>query len=102
MRHTMNRLTHVAMKALMPLMPLMALVNGQAPADESSSWQIDTTSEWQAAASQIEGLTMSDGLLALTGKQGLYRSRLWRFKEKRAAHTMTLTASTAWDNWEPT
>jgi len=80
----------------------VALAHGQAPADESSTWQIDTTSEWQAAASQSEGLTMSDGLLALTGKQGLYRSRLRRFKGKRAAHTMTLTASTAWNNWEPT
>ena len=96
MRHTMNRLMGGAMLAL------MALANGQATADGINSWRIDTTDEWQADASQIEGLKASDGLLALTGKQGLYRSRLRRFKDKRAAHTLTLTASTAWDNWEPT
>lgn len=98
-RHTMNRLTHGAMLALMAL---MALASGRAIADGNNGWRIDTTNEWQAAASQIEGLTVSDGLLALTGKQGLYRSRLQCFKEKRAAHTLTLTASTAWENWEPT
>ena len=38
----------------------VALAHGQTPADESSNWQIDTTSDWQAAASQIAGLTMSD------------------------------------------
>lgn len=56
----MIRLTNTAMMAL------MALATGQASADGNDGWRTDTTDEWQAAASQIEGLTMSDGLLALT------------------------------------
>ena len=55
-----------------------------------------------AAGCLAEGLTISDGLLAPSGKQGMYCSRLQRFPEKRAGRSITLIASTAWENGEPT
>ncbi|MBT3193793.1 MAG: hypothetical protein HN341_14695, partial [Verrucomicrobia bacterium] len=48
------------------------------------------------------GLAVEDDLLSPTGKEGIYRSNLQRFKKKRSAQTLTLTASTKWENWEPT
>ncbi len=67
-----------------------------------NSWRIDTAEEWKGAADRIEGLAVEGDLLAPIDKQGLYRSQLQRFDEKRSAQTMTLTASTQWENWEPT
>ena len=67
-----------------------------------NSWRIDTAEEWKGAADRIEGLAVEGDLLAPIDKQGVYSSNLQRFDEKRSAQTMTLAASTQWDNWEST
>jgi len=54
------------------------------------------------AARQIEGLALDGDLLSPVDQQGIYRSNLQRFPKKRSAQTITLTASTKWENWEPT
>ena len=91
------------MKTMMyaAMLILSAMANDLAVADQDS-WRIDTAEEWQGTAREMEGLTVNDGLLSLDGKQGVYRSRLKRFEEKRSPRTMMLTASTTWENWEPT
>jgi hypothetical protein len=81
-------------------MLMASLANGLAASE--GSWRIDTAEEWAGSARQIEGLAVEGGLLAPLGQQGLYRSSLQRFKEKRSAHSLTLTAATQWENWEPT
>lgn len=80
-------------------MPSVALACALAAAD-GGNWRIATTDEWTAAADRIEGLAVNDDLLAPIGKQGVYSSQLQRYDEKRAAQTLTLTASPQWDNWE--
>jgi len=80
---------------------LLTPANGQVAPDVKNSWRIDSSEQWNEAARQIEGLAVDDDLLSPTGKEGLYRSNLQRFQEKRSAQTMTLIASTRWENWEP-
>ncbi|MBT3193386.1 MAG: hypothetical protein HN341_12610, partial [Verrucomicrobia bacterium] len=84
------------------IVTIAALASGPAAAKDSNSWRIDTTDEWNGAARQIEGLAVNEDLLAPTGNEGVYRSNLQRFKKKHSAQTLTLTASTKWENWEPT
>lgn len=82
------------------LMTAVVLANGLAV--EGANWRIDTAEEWKESAREIEGLEVNDELLAPAGDKGTYRSNLQRFDHKRAAQTLTLTASTQWENWEPT
>ncbi|MDA3924461.1 MAG: hypothetical protein PF904_07170 [Kiritimatiellae bacterium] len=84
------------------IVSVAALANGLAAVDGKNSWRIDSSEEWNGAARQLDGLAVDDDLLAPVGNQGIFRSNLQRFQEKRSAQTMTLTASTKWDNWEPT
>jgi len=70
-------------------------------AEGKEDWRIDSAKEWNAAARQMEGLAVAGDLIAPTGKKGLYRSNLQRSKKKRSAQSVTLTASTKWENWEP-
>jgi hypothetical protein len=84
------------------LVSVTTLTTAQAAPNGETSWRIDTADEWNGAARQIEGLAVEDDLLSPTGKQGLYRSNLQRFEEKRSAQAITLTASTRWDNGKAT
>ena len=84
------------------LIGITTLSSTQAAPKGETSWRIDSSEDWNAASQQIEGLTAQDDLLSLTGKQGSYRSQLQRFEAKRSAQSLTLTASTQWDNWQPT
>ena len=90
------------------LIGLTSLVNGQAAAKEDNSWRIDSGEEWNGASRELNGLNGLNGLaienntLSPTGKEGTYHSKLQRFKKKRSAQAITLTASTRWDNWQPT
>ena len=78
------------------------LGSGLAADAGEGSWRIDTSEEWQGVTREMEGLTVNGGLLSPDGKQGIYRSTLKRYAEKRSPRSLTLTASTAWENWEPT
>ena len=71
-------------------------------ANNENVWQIDTAEEWKTAQQEIKGLTVDDNLLSLVDQQGVYHSKLQRFEQKRSAQSMTLTASTKWENWEAT
>ena len=87
------------------LIGLTSLVNGQAAAKEDNSWRIDSGEEWNGASRELNGLNglaIENNTLSPTGKEGTYHSKLQRFKKKRSAQAITLTASTRWDNWEPT
>jgi hypothetical protein len=84
------------------MVSVVALANGLAAAEEEKNWRIDSGKEWNEAARLMEGVAVEDHLLSPTGKEGLYRSNLQRFEDKRSAERMTLTASTKWENWEPT
>ena len=77
------------------------LANGLAATGGDNSWRIGSAEEWNGAARQIKGLAVDGDLLSPVDKQGVYRSRLQRSNEKRSAQTMTLTASTKWENWTP-
>jgi hypothetical protein len=85
---------------LSALVGMVALTNGVV-AEVSASWRIDTSEEWEGAAGETEGLTVNDGLLVPTGRTGIYRSKLQRFKDRRTARTLTLAASPMWENWQP-
>jgi hypothetical protein len=91
----MNRIICVA------IVGAVALANGGCAATGEKCWRIDTTDEWQSSVQQTEGLAVVGDLIAPTGKEGLYRSSLQRFKKKHSAQSITLTASTKWENWEP-
>ena len=89
------------------LIGLTSLANGQAAAKEDNSWRIDSGEEWNGASRELNGLNgqwpaIENNTLSPTGKEGTYHSKLQRFKKKRSAQAITLTASTRWDNWEPT
>ncbi|KRP36361.1 MAG: hypothetical protein ABS34_07810 [Opitutaceae bacterium BACL24 MAG-120322-bin51] len=84
------------------VMSVVSLANGLVAGEAGKNWRIDSAEDWKGAAQQIEGLAVDNDLLSPTGKQGTYRSQLQRFESKRSAQTMTLTASTQWENWEPT
>ena len=84
------------------LIGVTTLTNTQAAAKEDKSWRIDSAEAWNGASLELKGLTIENDLLSPTGKEGTYHSKLQRFKEKRSAQAITLTASTRWDNWEPT
>ena len=90
----MKKLTSVT------FMTAVALANGLAADKAKDNWRIATGEEWNDAAFRMDGLAVESNLLAPVGKEGIYRSRLHRFKKKRAAKTMTLTASPKWENWE--
>lgn len=90
----MNRIMYTGIACL----TLLAI--GSAAAEKETSWRIHTAEEWKGAANRIEGLAIEDDLLSPAGKQGVYRSKLKRFDEKRSAKTLTLSASPRWDNWE--
>ena len=55
-----------------------------------------------ASSMALNGLAIENNTLSPTGKEGTYHSKLQRFKKKRTAQAITLTASTRWDNWQPT
>ena len=82
------------------IVSLTLLAIGSTSAKERS-WRIDSASEWKSAALKIEGLSVTNDLITPVDQQGIYRSQLQRFEDKRSAQSMTLTASTKWDNWEP-
>jgi hypothetical protein len=84
------------------LIGVTTLTNAQAAPKEDKSWRIDSAEAWNGASSKIKGLAVENDLLSPTGKEGTYHSKLQRFEKKRSAQAMTLTASTQWDNWEPT
>jgi len=86
---------------MLSVMVGMAALANSVVAETGANWRIDTSEEWEGAARETEGLMVKDGLLAPTDKKGLYRSNLQRFKNKRSARSMTLSASTKWENWEP-
>ena len=82
-----------------------SLANEQAAAKEHNSWRIDSGEEWNGASRELNGLNglaIENNTLSPTGKEGTYHSKLQRFKKKRTAQAITLTASTRWDNWQPT
>jgi alpha-L-fucosidase len=77
-------------------------LSGKAKTTDTTPWRIDSGEEWSKAARVIEGLAVAgDQLVVPEGKKGVYRSRLQRFAQKRAALNMTLSASTKWENWDP-
>lgn len=92
----MNRIIAVA------LIGVTTLANGHAAPKEDNSWRIDSGEDWNSASRGMEGLAVGNNTLSPTGKEGAYHSKLQRFQEKRSAQAITLTASTRWDNWEPT
>lgn len=69
---------------------------------EKNPWRINSSEEWKTAKQEITGLTIDKHLLSLSDQAGTYRSKLQRFKQKRSAQSLSLTASTNWDNWEVT
>ncbi len=70
-------------------------------AEGREDWRIDSAKEWNAAALKMEGLAVAGDLITPTGKDGIYCSKLQRSKKKRLVQSITLTASTKWENWEP-
>ena len=84
------------------VMSAVSVANGLVASEGDKNWRIDTAKEWNEAARQIEGLAVDGDLLVASDQQGLYRSELQRFESKRSAQTLTLTASTQWENWQPT
>jgi hypothetical protein len=87
------------------LISLTSLTIGQATAKENTSWQINSAEDWNKNSREhngLEGLAVENDTIAPTGKEGTYHSKLQRFDSKRTAQAITLTASTKWDNWEPT
>ena len=91
----MNRFTGVV------FVSAAVLANGLVAAEGDTNWRIDSAAEWKSEAREIEGLAVNDDLLGPVDKKGMYRSKLQSFKAKRSAQTMTLSASTMWENWEP-
>mgnify|MGYP005650325237 CR=1 FL=1 len=71
-------------------------------AADKNPWRINSSEEWKAAQQDIKGLTVDNNLLSLKDQEGTYHSKLQRFKEKRSAQTMKISASTKWENWEAT
>ncbi|WDE98901.1 hypothetical protein PQO03_13760 [Lentisphaera profundi] len=71
-------------------------------AQSNKNWRITSSEDWKGATQEIKGLTVDDDLLSLVDQEGVYHSKLQRFKEKRSAQTMKISASTKWENWEPT
>jgi hypothetical protein len=87
------------------LIGLTSLTIGQATAKENTSWQINSAEDWNKNSREhngLEGLAVENDTIAPAGKEGTYHSKLQRFDSKRTAQAITLTASTKWDNWEPT
>lgn len=69
---------------------------------ENKTWRIASSEEWAQASDEIQGLTTENDLLSLRDQAGLYKSKLQRFNSKRSAQSLTISASTMWENWEPT
>ncbi|MDG1357897.1 MAG: hypothetical protein P8P36_06870 [Akkermansiaceae bacterium] len=97
-----HQTTAFALIGLTTIITLATAANGQTASKEGKSWRIDSTEEWNSASREHKGLAVENDTIAPTGKDGAYHSKLQRFKKKRSAQTITLTASTRWDNWEPT
>ena len=89
-------------KITIALIGVSTLTTAQAAAQGETSWRIDSGEEWNSASHALKGLAVENHTLSPTGKEGTYHSKLQRFEEKRSAQSITLTASTRWDNWDPT
>lgn len=84
------------------LIGVTTVATAQTATKHQTSWRIDSTDEWNSTGSEVRGIAVENDLLAPTGKEGTYLSKLQRYKNKRSAQAMTLTASTKWENWQPT
>jgi hypothetical protein len=71
-------------------------------AADKNSWSINSSEEWKSNTQEIKGLTVENDLLSPTEKQGTFRSKLKSFKQKKSPQTLTISASTKWENWEGT
>jgi len=70
-------------------------------AEGSESWTIGSQEEWSESLLKKEGLEISEGQAAPTGKKASYLSKLKTFSEKRSAASITIQQSPIWHNWEP-
>ena len=89
------------MKQTHVLFKVIALMAIAAPALAGDAWVIDTQEEWSAAAADTTGLEIKDGIVAPTGKQATFTSKVHRLDQKRQAKSIVLEQSPIWQNWEP-
>ncbi|WP_411827511.1 hypothetical protein [Luteolibacter sp. AS25] len=64
-------------------------------------WEIDSQEDWQSATATQSNLELKDGAATSTAKEALFQSKLKSFDEKRSAGSITISQSTAWQNWSP-
>ncbi len=66
-----------------------------------NEWRIDTADEWKAATAKSENVEFKDGFAAPTAETAVYTSVVKTFGKKQRFGKMTLSQSSAWQNWEP-
>ena len=69
-------------------------------ADEKQ-WTLDSQEEWQKNINQRDGVEIKDGTVSSPEKTVTLQSAMKSFPEKRSAHSITITQSPIWQNWEP-
>ena len=80
----------------------MALSGAVLAEHADGNWVVVGADGWQKAAQDMQGLSVKDGLLMPSEKKGAYRSQMKKFGEKRSLRSLSLEASSKWENWEPT
>ncbi|MEX2216520.1 MAG: hypothetical protein WD768_20575 [Phycisphaeraceae bacterium] len=80
---------------------LTASVTLFAPVAAGDTWIVDTQDEWSAAAAEMEGIEISDGVISPTGNSATFASKVKRLNAKRKIASLMLEQSPIWQNWEP-
>lgn len=70
-------------------------------ATHAETWQIDSTSEWQAIQLDAEGFEIKDGQVSPTADSAVFMSKVQRFPKKQSLKNIRFEQSTDWLNWTP-
>lgn len=67
--------------------------------DFSENWIVDTDTEWSVNEGSSSNLTLSNGYAEPTANSSTYTSVMKSYPVPKRATKVTLTQSSAWDNW---
>ena len=66
----------------------------------SESWKIQSQTEWKKNLQSSKGIIIQDNVVSPVEKAGHFKTKLKKFKTKKAPQSLTLNQSPVWQNWE--
>ena len=67
----------------------------------AGTWEVNTTEQWKASSSGVEGLELENDMAVPTGGTASFSSIVHKTDGKRKANRIVFSQSPEWKNWEP-